>query len=505
MPPPMDRRTFLSLTGLGGAAAVTVRAQKPPNILIIMTDQHSSHAVGCYGNSIVRTPNLDRLARRGVLFEHAYCQSPLCVPSRTSFLTGQQPSENRVWLLTDTLPSEVATFAHALGAGGYSTTLIGRMHMNGMDQWHGFEKRLVGDVTASLLTPNVRLGAGSQQPSVDIAGPGRTGYGAFDEAVTTAAVEFLNEAKAVRRPFCAVVGFVLPHPPYVCARDDWDYYYNRVGVPTIPPGYFEHLHPAIKAWRRARGVEGLTPETIRRARAGYFGLVTEMDRNVGRILDALASSTFGQDTCVIYTTDHGEMAGENGMWWKYNFYEGSVAVPLIISHPGRLPQGKKVSEAVGLIDLSATLCDMAGTEPMATTSGRSLMPLLEGRAADGPSEALSELPAIGAVPATRMIRSGPWKLVNFDGMRPQLFNLEKDPQEFQDLGEDPTYEEIRTELLAKSRENWSPEESRKALEYRARNQALIAKWAKVARSAAPSPSAEGLLWRPPAGANLFPE
>jgi choline-sulfatase len=230
-----------------------------------------------------------------------------------------------------------------------------------------------------------------------------------------------------------------------------------------------------------------------------------MDRNVGKILDALGAAGLEQDTCVIYTTDHGEMAGENGMWWKYNFYEGSVAVPLIVSHPGRLPQGKKVSEMVSLIDISATLCDMAGTEPMPTSSGRSLAPLLEGRATAWANEALSELPAIGPVPATRMIRSGSWKLVNFDGMRPQLFNLEKDPQEFQDLGADPAYAEVRNELLTKSSENWSPLESREALEYRARNQALIAKWANGAQSEAPSAAGEGLLWRAPADANRFPE
>lgn len=507
----MDRRTFLSLTGLGGTAAVTMGGRKPPNILIIMTDQHSSHAVGCYGNPVVQTPNLDRLARRGTLFEHAYCQAPLCVPSRMSFLTGQQPSEDRVWLLSDTLPSDVATFAHALGAAGYSTTLIGRMHMNGMDQWHGFEKRLVGDVSSSLLTPNLRPGAGQSQPGVDIAGPGRTGYEAFDQAVTKAAVDFLRGATGFRRPFCAVVGFVLPHPPYVCSSDEWNYYYHRVHIPTVPPGYFEYLHPAVRAWRKARGLGNgrLPAETIRRARAGYFGLVTEMDRNVGRILDVLEQGGLEKDTCVIYTSDHGEMAGENGMWWKTNFYEGAVTVPLIVSHAGRFPQARRVREVVSLIDVSATLCEMAGTEPMLTGSGKSLMPLLEGSTTRWPNEALSELPAIaiGPVPATRMIRKGPWKLVNFNGMRPQLFNLEKDPHEFRDLGEDPACRQIRGELLAKSRENWSPEDSRKALEYRAQNHALIAKWAKVARPKQASPLGEAFVWHPPAGFNvdLFPE
>jgi len=198
---------------------------------------------------------------------------------------------------------------------------------------------------------------------------------------------------------------------------------------------------------------------------------------VGKVLDALGQAGLEQDTCVIYTSDHGEMAGENGMWWKTNFYEGAVTVPLIGSHPGRFRPGTRVREVVSLIDVSATLRDIAGTGPMPTSSGRSLVPLLEGRTTAWPNEALSELPAIdiGPIPAVRMIRKGTWKLVNFNGMRPQLFNLEQDPHEFWDLGSAPAYSKIRGELLAKSRQNWSPEESRKALKYRARNHALIAK------------------------------
>ncbi len=505
MPNSIDRRTFLSVAALASAASIEAEVRTRPNILIIMADQHSSHALGCYGNRTVQTPNLDRLASRGTLFEHAYCQAPLCVPSRMSFLTGQQPSEDRVWINSDSLPSDTATFAHALGAAGYSTTLIGRMHMNGIDQWHGFEKRLVGDVGSNLLSPNLRGGAASSQPSVDIAGPGHTAYEAFDTDVTSAAVEFLRNVSTVKQPFCAVVGFVLPHSPYVCSKEEWNYYYDRVGVPTVPSGYFEQLHPAVRAWRKARGVEDLTPEKIRRARTGYYGLVTEIDRNVGKIVDTLESLGLDKDTCVLYTSDHGEMAGENGMWWKFNFYEGAVTVPLIVSYPKGFPQGVRAGEIVSLVDVSQTLCEIAGTTPMSTSSGKSLLPLLEGRSVDWPNEALSELPLISPVPATRMIRRGPWKLVNFDGMRPQLFNLEDDPHEFHDLGEDPAYSEVRQDLLIRSQKNWTPEQSREALEYRELNHALIGKWSRVARPKGPSALGETLLWRPPAGANVFPE
>ncbi|MEO7653764.1 MAG: sulfatase-like hydrolase/transferase, partial [Bryobacteraceae bacterium] len=433
----MHRREFLAASLAPALQTSGKDGGNRPNILIIMSDQHSPHVMGCRGDSVVRTPNLDALAGRGVLFESACCQSPICIPSRMSRLTGAQPSENGVWTNADTLPSSAPTFAHALTAAGYDTALIGNMHFFGADQWHGFGKRLVGSLNPMYphvphsLPPQLLAGAaGSTRAAIQVAGPGRTSYQSYDADVTKATVEFLKgkAGQTTGQPWCAVAACVLPHCPYICRKEDWDYYLNRVTIPQTPPHYFERLHPAVKIWRKARGVEDLTVEEIRRARAGYYGLVTQFDRQVGEMLGALKQSGLDSNTVVIYTTDHGEMAGDLGMWWKYSFYEGSVGVPLIVSWPAKFQQGVRSRQVVSHIDIASTLTDLAGAAAVPNTSGHSLRPLLEGRPDGGKNEAFSEFAAASGIPSMRMIRSSNWKLVHYEGYRPQLFDLAADPR-----------------------------------------------------------------------------
>jgi choline-sulfatase len=514
----MDRRSFLQSmallgSGVRGIASIGSAAQQrrsaKPNLLVIMSDQHSARVLGCAGDTVVRTPNLDRLATQGALFTNTYCQSPLCVPSRMSFLTSQQPTGIKVWTNGDTLPSDLPTFAHSLGAAGYETALIGRMHFNGLDQWHGFEKRLVGSLVPQYphlpfpLTPALAPGArGASKEGVTIAGPGRTAYQLYDEQVTEAAVQFLRErAKSPRgRPFCAVVGLILPHAPFVCEKADWDYYYPRVTIPEVPPGYFESLHPAVRTWRKNRGVDGLTTEQVRRARAGYYGLVTHLDRLIGRILDELKAVRLDGATAVFYTSDHGESAGENGMWWKFSGYETSVKVPLIASWPVVWKPARRVREVTSLIDMAPTLTELAGAPPLPSARGRSLTPLLEGKDVPWPNEAWSEFPPAFGVPAMRIHRSGNWKLVHYDGQRPQLFDLENDPQEFRDLAEDSRYAEMRKQLQAKALAGWSAEEMRKGMEKHAAEGRILRQWALQVK---PEPTSQ---WTAPPGADfILPE
>lgn len=508
------------MLGAAGAAAVgttrnspgtsSPKQDGPLNFLVLMSDQHSPHVLGCYGDPVVRTPHLDKLAGRGVLFENTYCQAPLCVPSRMSFLTGRQPSDIGVWNNNDTLPSDVSTFAHVLGAAGYETSLIGRMHFLGFDQCHGFEQRLVGDVVPPFpngkfaLSVDMLVGPSSPRAYVDVAGPGRTAYQVYDEQVTDAAVQYLREkGRQNEQPFCAVVGLVLPHMPLVCPKDQWRYYLDRVTIPPVPPGYFEHLHPAIRRWRKNHELENVTDQEIRRGRAGYYGLVTEMDALVGKILDALEETPeLAERTVIVYTSDHGEMAGENGLWWKTTFYEGSVKVPLIVSYPPAFKAGQRKKEVVSLMDVGATLVDLARAGPWPENAGTSLVPLLNDQPVNWANEALSEYPPeFGwGLPAERMIRAGEWKLIHYDGMRPQLFNLDKDPHEFNDFGDDPSYSEIREKLLKRALEGWSAERVTTELSKRARDYAIISRW--YAKVNPPRPPAE---WVAPAGSNVYPE
>ncbi len=506
----MDRRDFFASAGLlplAAARAQTAAASPGPNFLILMADQHSPHVLGCHGDRVVRTPNLDRLAARGVTFRSAYCQSPLCVPSRMSFLTGRRPSDIRVWGNGDTLPSDTPTFAHALGAAGYETVLIGRMHFNGMDQWHGFERREVGSllpIYPGLPMPMPeRLMVGARNGSregVQLAGPGRTAYQAYDAEVTERTTAFLRrKAASSSRPFCAVAGFVLPHSPFICSRAQWDYYLPRVTVPEVPPGYFETLHPAVQRWRAIRGLEKVTAEEVRKARAGYYGLVSDLDDRIGQVLRVLEETGLDRNTVVLYTSDHGEMAGELGMWWKMNCYEGSVSVPLIVSCPSRFQGGRQLSQVVELVDVAATLTDLAGTAPMPSAAGKSLVPLLRNQTAAWRNEAFSEYPAAPPVPAMRMIRRDRWKLIHYEGERPQLFDLEKDPQELRDLGAVPEYARIRGELQERALAGWSAAEIQQVLAQRVAEAALVGKWAAKVK---PRPEAQ---WTPPPGANVFPD
>ena len=481
---------------------------KKPNLLVIMSDQHHPHVLGCEGDAVVRTPHLDRLAARGAMFTDCYCPAPLCVPSRMSFMTGRYPSRNEVWSNTCSLSSSIPTFAHALTAAGYETVISGRMHFVGVDQRHGFEQRIMGALCSGYLggsnntMPRKLLQAtGQDRRAVEVAGPGRTGYQFYDEAVTEATVSFLEErgAESADRPFCLMVGYVLPHCPFVCPKEDFGYYLDRVTLPEVPEGYFEQLHPAMQERRRSQRIEDLSEDEIRRARAGYYGLVTHFDRQVGRVLDALEGAGLGDETVVVYTSDHGEMAGENGQWWKSNFYEGAASVPLIVSTPWESSPGKRVERVVNLVDIGPTLIDLAGGEPLPDVDGRSFAGFLEAGDAAWTDESFSEHMPCHGVPAARMIRQGPWKLVHYEGHRPQLFNLEDDPSEFNNLGDDPAHEAVRERLHARVLEGWSAAYMTEKLEERNRTNAVLIDWYRQREPLGPE------QWTVSPDATVFPD
>ncbi|MBI3972005.1 MAG: sulfatase-like hydrolase/transferase [Chloroflexi bacterium] len=483
------------------------------DLLVVMSDQHSPHVLGCAGDPVVRTPHLDGLAARGVRFSATYCQAPLCVPSRMSCLTGQQPSALRVWTNSCVLGSDVPAFAHALGAAGYDTALCGRMHFMGPDQRHGFHRRMVGDVTSSYFGgpgPNfghVPLSTAQQgRGSVEISGPGRTSYQAYDAEVTQAALHYLHARAqpAERQPFCLVVGYVLPHCPYICPKPLFDEYYDRVDVPRLPAAYLERLHPAMRLWRERRGVDERTDEEVRRARAAYYGLVTLLDHNVGRLLAALEDTGLAQRTAVVYTSDHGEMAGEHRMWWKSSLYEGSVGVPMIWSWPGRFAPARTVSAVASLVDVAPTLLALGGAPALPNATGHNLLPWLSNRSGgdvpDGPQEAYAEVvPGLGLPPA-RLVRRGPWKLTVHHGhATPQLFNLEDDPHELDDRGADPGHADVREALLAAALDGWSGAAIEETLRRRAADRQLLAGWYRA--HTPPDPD----YWSIAPEYNVFPE
>ena len=439
-----------------------------PNVVVIMSDQHNAGIMGCAGNAIVQTPNLDALARRGTRLTDMNCPHPLCVPSRMGFMTAQYPSDIDIFHNGSVLSSEIPTFAHALRAGGYETLLCGRMHFVGPDQLHGFEEHLLGDCQGpKILSPEI-MGSGFNKTNgqtkyaVEVAGHGCTGYQAYDRIVTQTACDVLSNRQPGDRPLAMVVGLMLPHNPLICPKQWLDYYLERIPAPEpLPREYLDNLHPAVRKWRQRRGCDYLSAEQIHRGLAGYYGLVSELDANIGKIVRAVESSSFADNTIIIYTSDHGDSAGEHGLWWKTNFYNGAVRVPCIASWPGRLPRSRQLEAVISLIDLGPTVLELAGCTQLTDVAGRSFAKLLTGEEgpADWPDEVYSECyGAWGDQPAF-MVRQGSWKIIYYHEFKSyQLFNLQDDPDELHDLAAESRTQDIARECLAKMKSRWSAED-----------------------------------------------
>ena len=439
------------------------QSRSRPNIVLIMSDQHNPHVMGCSGDSVVQTPHLDALAAEGIHCTSTYCAYPLCVPSRMAFMTGQYASEIGVWHNPSILRSDIPTFAHAFGASGYEAVLCGRMHFNGPDQFHGFESRIYGDcsnfISREIAGSGNNRTTGQRKYAVEVSGYGRAGYSQFDERVTTRACDFLASRDPADRPFCLVVGYMLPHNPLICDKVLFERYLNRLPVPESPISDLGELPLPIRKWWERRGVQDLTPEQHHRALAAYYGLVTELDRNVGRVVRAVRESLAASNTVVVYCSDHGDSASEHGMWWKSNYFEGSARVPAIFSWPARLPSGSTLHAVCSLIDFGPTLLELAGAEPMSDVSGKSFGRLLFEPSASAdtwPNEIFCEyIGAHGDKPSC-MVRSGPWKLMYYSEFDSYLlFNLNEDPGELRDRAADPSCKAPADHLLDKIHRRWS--------------------------------------------------
>jgi choline-sulfatase len=462
-----------------------------PNILVMMSDQHARPFAGCYANSLIRTPNLDRLASEGTRFTNAYCASPVCVPSRMSFMTGRLPGRNRVWNNQGVLSSGIPTWPHALGAAGYETTLIGRMHFLGSDQRHGFMKRPIGEGNARHLgapelggprytrIPNAT--AGHKRDCFEYAGRGPSFYQHYDGDVTDETCRFLREQAGADQPFAAVTGYILPHCPFIGPKGAFDYYYDR--VPTAPeiggePECIQSLHETRRLHPRA------TEKQIRVARAAYYAMIECVDANVGRILDALEATGLADNTLVVYCSDHGEMLGEHGVWSKKCFYDQSAGVPLITRLPNVTEPGTVCDDLCSLIDLAPTFAEL-GDGPEMDVDGESLIPLWNGESAPDRTVIAEVADLNGGIFEWlgRMVRQGPWKLwqhISADGepWDPVLFDLDEDPDERNNLADDPAHA-ARVESMSEDlNEGWDPDAVRGEVGQQMRDVDLLKTWGR---------------------------
>jgi choline-sulfatase len=430
------------------------RDRRLPNLLVIMADQMTPFFLGTYGHGAVRTPNLDELGRRGVRFDAAYTNCPICVPARASFMTGRYASRSGCYDNGDSFPSLTPTLAHYLTNQGYDTILSGKMHFIGPDQLHGFRKRLTTDIYPAGFDWSYDL-PGDGDPAFDFPaqyqasniGPGRTLELQYDEETHFRSLEYLRRSHDA--PFLLVSSYTNPHPPFVAPKHFWDMYEGvEIDLPHYPKNMDETYSAMDRAINRWHGVDRYdirNPEHLATMRRGYAALISYIDQKVGELLAALEERELREDTVVIFTSDHGEMLGEKGMIQKRCFHEWAVRVPMIIDLPNGARQGRSMETPVSLVDLLPTLLDLAGVsdDSRVPIDGRSLLPLLTGEDRE-PGDVISEYHGEGVMRPCFMVRSGRYKYV-FD-REPRLFDLQSDPGEWENLAGLPEHRDLVTRL-----------------------------------------------------------
>ena len=443
-----------------------------PNIVILMADQLTASALRVYGNKVSLTPNIDKLAREGVVFESAYCNSPLCAPSRASLMTGQFISRNKVFDNAAEFRADSPTFCHYLREQGYRTWLSGKMHFCGPDQLHGFDERLTTDIypadfgwTPDWRHPERRLDWYHNMSSVLEAGECvRTNQLDFDDEALFMARQRLYDAarQPDERPFLLTLSLTHPHDPFAIPKR----YLGRfreddIDLPQVQARDVENDPHSARLRAMYQSEEGLlSEEQIKRARHAYYGALAYVDDCFGEVLRTLEETGLADNTVVFVISDHGEMLGERGLWYKMSFFENAARIPLIVHSPSRFAPGR-IKASVSLVDLLPTLVELASgedrrDEAVAPLDGQSLVPHLRGE--PGPDGAVSEYLAEGAIAPMLMLRRGPWKYMYSLSDAPQLFNLEQDPFELNNLAGKASHQDIAREFAARAAAHWNVED-----------------------------------------------
>lgn len=458
----ISRRNFIETLAAGVGSSIAPKMgfaesatpPKRPNILFLISDQHSGlMLMGGPGKKVpVRTPNLERLAAKGVFFRNSYCASPLCAPGRAALMTGRFPSDVDSYGNTLVIQQDVPTWGNLLRDAGYTCWSAGKFDLAaGKD--NGFENgggqgpnghAVHPDITELFRRPMCyRI---DERELVD--GIVDEQAHAADKAKIGKGLEFVEAHAGAGKPWAAYIGVTIPHPPYRARKQYMDMYPpNEVPLPNVPPGHLESLHPVFQTLRDFSRLSTPFPEErVRRARSAYYAMITELDAYIGTVLDALEKRGTLKDTIIVYTADHGEMLGEHGMWLKRALYEGAARVPLFIAGAG-LPQGKVIDTPVSSVDLAATLLELGGLPAQKGARGKSLLPLIAGDASAAPGHVYGECHTEGNATGSFMIRKGNWKYIYFSFYGGNLlFNLHDDSGEMNNLAGRPETAAIEKEL-----------------------------------------------------------
>lgn len=443
-----------------------------PNILFIMADQLAAPVLKAYGGKTAKTPHLDKLASEGVVFDSAYCNSPLCAPSRYVLMSGQLPSKIGAWDNAAEFAADIPTYAHYLRAQNYQTALSGKMHFCGPDQLHGFEQRLTTDIYPAdygwfpdWKNPEKRPTWYHNMSSVTQAGPTvRTNQLDFDDEVVFHAKRYLfdrarEQAHPTKtaRPFCLTVSMTHPHDPYATPKEYWDKYKDEdIELPSFELERHQqdpHSKRLLDVYQMDRSK--ISDQQIRNARRAYYGSISYVDDKIGELLTTLEESGLSENTIIVFSGDHGDMLGERGLWYKMSFLEWSARVPMIVHAPKRF-KAARISQSVSTMDLLPTFAELASdgkpVEYPMPIDGRSLLPHLQGSA--GHDEVIGEYMGEGAIAPLFMIRRANYKYICCDIDPEQLFDLELDPQERSNLIEDPEHFEVLQAFRAEAAKRW---------------------------------------------------
>ena len=446
--------------------------QNKPNILLLINDEHRPDILPIEGDTAIRTPTLSRFMNEGTYFRNAYTPSPVCVPARQSFLSGLYPRNSGCLNFGDPMPTEVRTIPGHLGNYGYYSCCAGKMHFVGKDVMHGWYERIGRDIIGNNGYPYPSVkdehtaqferepGTGMKRDKtaqeIRDAQPGIGHWMLHDQYNVDGAVLFLEEYfvnasydRPKASPLCMAVSLIAPHYPYQCPLDLFNYYMQRVEPIIEEPnenfGYADFF--------RVKVGKDVTYRQAHRATAAYYGMIEWMDAQFGRVIEKLEHLNVLDDFIVVFLSDHGEMLGTKGLWEKQSYFEASARVPLSIWYPqrfGREPQ--VVKQNVSLVDLFPTLCELADIPAPDELDGKSLVPLIEGNTGDWHDTVYSELWRAQNGPSV-MVKEGDFKYFRFDndrGWPPQLFDLSNDPDECNNLIDNPDYADVLSRLIAKA-------------------------------------------------------
>jgi uncharacterized sulfatase len=444
------------------------RGETKLNVLFIAVDDMNTD-LGCYGHPLVKSPNIDRLARMGVRFDRAYCQFPLCSPSRSSLMTGLRPDATRVYNLSyhfrTGLP-EVVTLSQTFMNNAYYAARVGKIYhygnpgdigTSGLDDapsWNHVVNPAGRDKTVletDIINYTPKRGLGSAMSFLSDK-EGRDEEHT-DGKVAIEAVKLLEQHKD--KPFFLAAGFYKPHTPYVAPKKYFDLYpMDKIQLPQEPADHLKSVPKPALASTQPWPNFGVTGDQARECKQAYYAAISFVDAQIGKLLEAMDRLKLWDNTVVVFWSDHGYHLGEHGLWMKQSLFDESSRVPMVIVAPGAKGNGKSSPRTVELLDLYPTLADLSGLTPPKDLAGASLRPLLDDPAKAWDRAAFTQVQR-GANPGYA-VTTERWRYIEWDDGKQgvQLYDRETDPHEYVNVASDPGHEKVVEELKARMKRNW---------------------------------------------------